>query len=244
MTFADLCRNVFLLAHIDLKVKGPVRGEKWERVVEEYLTRNGVPVADIPAGCRIFGHLSLSGLPHQIDGCFGCSDAIVIAEWKAHSGAIPKNELLRFKAATDDYFLGLASCYPKRPVMRIFGGPGRASDALRTYAALHGIGLIEPDRWPSTVLASRESGWPGMCAEGPDLEDRRTLSWMVRPVQQVLLLQPDGGFRIPRAPSPASVEAVLRLQDFWSDHLWEAVDGNPGSFESMVERVCGWRGIN
>ena len=30
----------------------------------------------------------------------------VVGEWKAHTGNMPKNELMRFKAATDDYWLG------------------------------------------------------------------------------------------------------------------------------------------
>ncbi len=241
MTFTLFCLDLFLLAHLDLRSKGSERGERWERTVEEYLARRGVPVSAIPGGCRLFGHISLSSLPHQIDGCIGCSDAIVIAEWKAHRGAIPKNELLRFKAATDDYFLGLVTDFPKRPVIRVFGGPGRASDALRTYAAIHGIALIEPDRWPSPVLAGGQCGWPDMSSEGPALEDRRALAWLVRPVQQVLVPQPDGGFRIPPAQMPARISAVLRLQDYWSDRLWEAVDMKTGAFESMITRVCGSR---
>ena len=70
-----------------------------------------------------------------------CTDAIVLAEWKAYRGVFPKNELLRFKAATDDYYMSLGTAGLSRPVFRIFGGIGIASDDLRRYAALHGIAL-------------------------------------------------------------------------------------------------------
>ncbi len=68
-----------------------------------------------PGGCSFLGRASLSGLAHQVDAVIGCRDVIVIGEWKAYRGTIPKNELLRFKAVSDDYYLSLG---PHSPVGR------------------------------------------------------------------------------------------------------------------------------
>ena len=126
ISLSDFCRDVFLMAHIGIEVSGPRRGSVWERRVADYLAYRGVHSEVLPGGYSVFGHASLSTLRHQVDGAIGCSDALVIAEWKAFKGTLPKNELLRFKAATDDYFMALGNQTPVRPVIRIFGGTGRA----------------------------------------------------------------------------------------------------------------------
>jgi hypothetical protein len=179
----------------------------------------------------------MSGLAHQIDGSLSCSDGLVIAEWKAHRGPVPKNEILRFKAGTDDYFMALSGSLPKRPVVRVFGGIGRASEAIRTYGAVHGIAVIEPDRWPAATLAAMAPDWPHLAGTGPSERDRATLSWLCRPLQQVLTPQAGGGFFVPAPPAASAIQAALRLQDFWSDRAWEIFDARPGSFESLVARV-------
>ena len=56
--------------------------------------------------------MPLSTLKHQIDGTLDCADAIVIADWKAFKDKLPKNELLRFKTATDDYFMAFGNGLP------------------------------------------------------------------------------------------------------------------------------------
>ena len=172
-TFVDLCRDLFFLSQWDIDGHGPARGHQWEQRVAEYLAHHGLPVEALPGAFMVLGHASLSGLPHQIDGTIGCTDALVIGEWKAHQGSIPKNELLRFKAATDDYFMALGSAGPRRPVMRVFGGTGGASDELRAYGVLHGITLIEPTRWPAPVLASDDLLWQDQHSVGPSPSDRK-----------------------------------------------------------------------
>ena len=76
----------------------------------------------LPGGFTVFGHMSLSGLSHQIDGTLDCADALVIGEWKSHANGIPKNEILRFKAATDDFYMAMANATPNRPIMRVLVG--------------------------------------------------------------------------------------------------------------------------
>ena len=140
----------------------------------------------MPGGCKVFGHAPLSGLTHQIDGTIACPDALVVGEWKAHRGAIPKNELLRFKAATDDYYAAMAGDIPGCPIMRVFGGAGRASRELRGYAALHGITVIDPEHWPAPLLAADHLRWPQRRQPVPPSGDCRALAWLSRPLQQVL----------------------------------------------------------
>jgi hypothetical protein len=236
-TFAGLCRDLFLLSQFGIDGEGPTRGFRWESRIADYLARRGAPVEALPGGCRIFGHSSLSGLAHQIDGAISCGDALVIGEWKAHRGRIPKNELLRFKAGTDDFFMAMPGQGPRKPVMRVFGGAGAGSRELRSYAALHGISLIEPTRWPAPVLATAHQFWPSRSTNPPSAHDRRRLAWLARPVQHVLAAQPSGGYLVPRPPPPSMIRAVLDLHEEWSDRLWEAFDENAGSLESLIDTI-------
>lgn len=241
-TFVELCRDLFLLSQGGVDGLGAARGHQWEQRVAEYLARKGIPVEALPGGFRVFGHMSLSGIPHQIDGTVGCTDALVIGEWKAHQGSVPKNELLRFKAATDDYFMALGSVGPRRPVMRVFGVTGDASDELRAYGVLHGITLIEPTLWPAPVLAADDLLWLNQYSVGPSPSDRKSLAQAFRPLQDVLIPQARGGFMVPRPLSRAQISATLLLHDLWSDRLWEIMDSCPGRFEDMVARVSGQMG--
>ena len=237
ITLASLCRDLFLLAHTDIDGHGPRRGWEWERRISEYLASRNVPAESHPGGYTVFGHVSLSTLKHQIDGSIGCSDAIVVAEWKAFKDRMPKNELLRFKAASDDYFMALGSNMPNRPVVRIFGGTGYASDEIRAYAYLHGIVLIEKERWPTPTLVSNSVIQNSAKFTGPEVADRKHMAWTFRPVQKVLVAQKDGSFVFPKPPPTAMINSLSSIHEYWSDALWEEMDSEPGGFELMVERA-------
>jgi hypothetical protein len=237
MKLIDLCRDLFLLAQHEFGVEGAARGLRWEQRIAEHLARRGAPVEALPGGYRVFGHASLSGLAHQVDGAIACQDAMVIGEWKAHRDSVPKNELLRFKAATDDYFTALTWRGTRRPIIRVFGGAGRVSHELRAYAAIHGIAVIDRDRWPAPVLAAAAS-WRWPAGPMPSESDRCHLAWLARPVQTVLIPHQDGSLRIPPPPSCAAVKAALALQDEWSDRLFEAFDEAPGQLEHLLARVA------
>jgi hypothetical protein len=159
-----------------------------------------------------------------------------MGEWKAHRGAIPKNELLRFKAVSDDYYLALGPNVPRRPILRLFGGTGAISPELRRYAALWGIALIDPDWWPAPLLSSARTTWPGSIDPPP--VDRRQLSWLARPLQRTLSRQADGSYRLPPPAARSHVDAVIDLQARWSDELWDQVDCEPGRFEHLVVDAC------
>jgi hypothetical protein len=237
MNFTRLCREVFLLAQSPVRGDGPARGRAWELRVTNYLTRRGAPSAGLSGGYQVFGHVPLSGLSHQVDETIGCQDALVLAEWKAHRSDVPKNELLRFKAVTDDYYLGLERHVPRRPILRVFGGAARVTRAVTLYCALHGIVLIEPGRWPAPVLAASDLPWPDALGQGPTLRDRKLLESLYHPMQTALMPLQDGGYRIPPPPCRSVLEAALQAQTYWSDRLWEAMDSTPGKIEAMVARV-------
>src|SRR5262249_1962959 len=113
---------------------------------------------------------------------------------------------------------------PRRPILRLFGVAGDASTELRRYAARHGITLVERTRWPVPVLVDATVPWPA--PDRPSAIDRRQLSWLSRPLQQVYPRQPDGSLLLPRPLSPSAVDALLDLQERWSDRLWDAVEAS------------------
>jgi hypothetical protein len=228
--FADLCRDVYVLAqYVDLTA-GPRRGWRWEQRIADTLARRGFPATTGSSGVEVRGLLAASGLRHQMDATIECSDVYVVGEWKAYTKAVPKNELLRFKAATDDFYDAIVEYgVPKRPIVRLFGIAGDACPSLRGYAARHGIALIERSRWPSPVLADPLLRWPP--GEGPSGIDVQRLAWLARPLQTVYPQLPDGSLQIPpQLPTPA-LEAILAVQDQWSTRLWDWVDSQPGTFE-------------
>lgn len=234
--FADLCRDLYTLAQDvtsdNLATRGPARGWRWEARIADALAYRGYPVDAVPGGVRVLGAVPASGLRHQTDAALTCADAHVIGEWKSYTDPVPKNELLRFKAATDDLYDTLAHRQPRQPVLRLFGVAGDVSLQLRWYAARHGIALVERTRWPAPVLADPDLAWP--TDHAPTLADQRRLRWLSRPLQQVYPQLPDGSLRLPPPlPTPA-VDALLALQDRWSARLWSVLDADPGSFERFA----------
>lgn len=238
VSLAVLCRDLFLLGHAHVAAGQAGEGHAFERRVRHHLDASGLPTAQ---GFRVLGRHSVSGLYHQLDEQTRCAEAMVVGEWKAYRGTIPKNDLLRFKAATDDYWLS-GPRPPDVPVIRVFGGTGRVTEAMRIYAAQHGIVVVTPDRWPiPTVLDTRLVWRPG------DLEpvsaiDHKTMTSLIRPLGTVLAQQPDGSWRIP--PVPAAPDLRHRL-DVWahhSDRAWGWWDDKvPERFDLLLEE--GARGL-
>lgn len=228
-------RDLFCLANVHLAAGGAGDGYGFERRVERHLAAIGVRPVEVFSGVRSLGSQSLSGLYHQIDATGAMREAIVICEWKAYRGAIPKNDLMRFKAVTDDYWLRQQP-FATAPVVRVFGGTGRVSPGLRRYAAQWGICLVTVGRWPAPLLASESTAWPD---RGPDRLDRRYLAWLSRPLSAVMAPQPDGSWSIPKPATDATINHLLALHDNWSDELWRRFR-QPGSFDRWIEETIPW----
>jgi hypothetical protein len=237
ITLAALARDLFLLANH--ASSDHATGAGWEALVAARFSTRGVRSEPLPGGTSVLGHMAMSGLFHQVDSVIAATDGLVIAEWKSYRGALPKNEILRFRAVSDDYFLGLGNAVPEKPLIRVFGGPGRYRFEVRSYAALHGILLIDPDRWPVPVLVNDTDLWRRVGLTPPTDLERRSLAQLVHPMQHILRRRPDGSYEIPRPPSRLQLDAMLSLHDHWSDRLWEAVDEAPGTFEYMIGGMLG-----
>lgn len=240
-SLSALCLDLFLLGHAHLEAGQAGQGAAFERRVRGHLDVIGQPDA---RGFRVFGRRSLSGIYHQLDEQTACTDALVVGEWKAYTGQIPKNDLLRFKAATDDYWLGGTGRFPA-PVMRIFGGTGSVTDSMRVYAAHWGIVLVTPDRWPVPAVADPDLLWAPGDLSSPGAVDRRTLTSLVRPLSDVLAPMPDGSWRLAPMASSPDIAARLGVWEHWSERAWEWWDdASRGRFDSLMStRVDTLRGI-
>lgn len=215
-SIASVCLDVFLLG-VDYAADGRAGdGYGFERVVARHLAQRGVPVRG-SSSTRVVGPQSLSGLRHQIDAQGDTGEGLLIGEWKAYRGTIPKNELLRFHAVTEDYWLQRPHS-SGRPVFRFFGGTGKLTPAARRFAARWGISIISPDTWPALALADPLIAWPE--GGGPSPQDRRALAWLARPVQSVYEKLPDGRLALPLPVDDATVDARLTLHDRWSEEAW------------------------
>jgi hypothetical protein len=231
-SIASVCLDVFILG-VDYAAAGLAGdGYGFERVVARHLARRGVPVRG--AGCaRVLGPQSLSGLRHQIDAQGDAGEGFLVGEWKAYRGLIPKNELLRFHAVTEDYWLQRPR-EAGRPVFRFFGGTGKVTDAARRFAARWGISLITPDIWPALALADPFLAWPD--GDGPSPQDRRVLTWLGRPLQTIYEASPDGRIVLPPPVEDAVVDARLALQDRWSEQAWRWwFDADPSRLDQLAD---------
>jgi hypothetical protein len=105
--------------------------------------------------------------------------------------------------------------------MRVFGGTGRVSPAMRVYAAHAGIALVTPDRWPIPALCDPQLLWGPAELEPPSPVDVQSMVSLVQPLEHVLRPSPDGSWRVP--PAALASDIAVRL-DVWLDHserAWE-----------------------
>jgi hypothetical protein len=230
-SLAELCLDLFLAGHAHLAAGEAGDGHGFERRIRDYLEAQALPHG---SGFRIFGRRSVSGIYHQIDEQTDCTQALIAGEWKAHTGQIPKNDLLRFKAATDDYWLSPRTRRDK-PVLRIFGGTGRITPSMRTYAAQWGIVLITPDRWPIPTLCDPDILWGPAGIDGPGPAALRTLRSLMRPLGQLLRPQPDGSWTTPPIPAAEDLAHRLHLWQDWSERAWQWWDDSaPARFDWLL----------
>ncbi len=231
-SLASLCLDLFLLGHAHLAAGQAGDGFGLERRIRRHLDATGHLNA---AGFRVFGRRNMSGIYHQLDEQTRCARVAVVGEWKAHTGHIPKNELLRFKAATDDYWLE-PSTRRDQSVIRVFGGTGTVTPAMRVYAAQWGIVLITPDLWPLPSLLDPHLLWGPGDLPCPTARDALALGSLTRPLNTVLSPASDGGWRVPSIPSAPDLASRLQLWRTWSDRAWSWWDDqSPARFDWLLE---------
>ena len=215
---AVLCDRLHRLTRNIPAVTGPVRGRRFELAAERELLTAGFPVRAVAGGVEILGTLPASGLRHQIDAEAWCSDCDVIAEWKAYQSQVPKNDLLLFKAKTDDVYEALAGHAPRRrPIVRVFGIAGDATVEARRYAARHGIALVERSRWPAPVLFDPTLTWQSELS--PAADELRSLRFLARPLQSVYRQTRSGRLVAPPVIPVDTINLLLRDHESVSRRL-------------------------
>ena len=122
--------------------------------------------------------------------------------------------------------------------MRVFGGTGYVSPALRCYAAQWGICLITTDRWPAPLLASDTTSWPDAA---PDRLTRRYLAWLARPQSAVLCTAARRQLVASQGPHPTPRSTTSSHST--TDGPMRCGAGStfaPGSFEQWVHATIPW----
>jgi hypothetical protein len=182
-------------------------GRGLESAVRDLMVTHSLRSDHVPGGYSLLGFGSASGLWHQVDAEAHFVDAILVLELKAYTGALGKNELLRFVAATDDLWAGQPIRRSHPPVYRGVAGTFHVPERLRVYAALHGVVLIDPMTVPVPLLASPKLVLPAdLVAPHPD--ERRAIDGLVHPL---------GSCRPNRHAS--AVQFGVRSQLSWSGRL-------------------------
>ena len=200
-------------------------GDRWERYVASTLRSAGARVGQLPGTCMPFGLRSMSGLPHQVDLAASVPDSVFLLEMKAHRRIVPKNDLLRFAAVSEDCFLGLGPYAPSQPLYRMLVSIAPTSPPARLYAGVRGVGIIDGSMWPAATLASPRLSWP-VGTVPPGARERAALAQLVRPMQDDFSLRANGaGVRYAAA---APIAWAIQLQEEWSaraDYLARAGGG-------------------
>lgn len=194
-------------------------GDRWERNVASSLRAAGARVGQLPGTSMPFGFRSMSGLPHQLDLAASVLGALFLLEMKAHRRVVPKNDLLRFVAASEDCYLGLGPYTPSQPLYRVLVSIAPAAASARLYAAVRGVGIIDGALWPAPVLASSRLTWPdGTLPPAP--EERAALNELVRPMQADYVVRASSA--AVRYASVSRMAWAVRLQQEWSERADQA----------------------
>ena len=81
-----------------------LEGRSWERAVAGLLHRPGFTGRQGPGTHTLFGSLSASGVPHEIDGAANGGYGSIIMECKATGGGITKADVAVFHFKIMDYY--------------------------------------------------------------------------------------------------------------------------------------------
>jgi hypothetical protein len=193
-------------------------GRRWESEVRDLLISARIRSEDVPGGYSLLGMRSASGLSHQLDLATHLEDAILVAELKAYSGRLPKNDLLTFVAATDDLYRGLGRYAPRLPIYRAIAGTFTVTEAERTYAAQNGVLLVEPLSIPSLILASPRLTVPSDFLE-LTADERLAAATLARSMQLQHSLAPSRPMGNSDGSRRADFSFGLRTQVQWSSRF-------------------------
>lgn len=203
----------------------PGDGRRLERDVRELMVTRGLRSEQVPGGYSLLGIGSASGLWHQLDLEAHLDDAVLVGELKAHTGRLPKNELLRFVAATDDLYVGSSRRAARTPIWRAIAGTFTSTPAERSFAAIHGVLVVEPSTIPSLLLAAPALALPDELDPLADPE-RVAVAGLARPMQTLFSSSPRGASRT-HIRDAATYRFGIRSQAEWSTRVFASRGPEP-----------------
>jgi hypothetical protein len=149
--------DVVVRAHALVEVggitgKGAKRGRNFEQVFYSICRRRGVHLCESAGSRTLAEQRSASGFSHEVDA--GTRSASCITDWelKHLTSLLDKNELLVFNGKALDFLQGSSPTITQIPVLRFLLSGNNVRDECRRFAALWGIMLIEPQRFPLPLL--------------------------------------------------------------------------------------------
>lgn len=151
-TLPTLAFRAWLLASHGVEGDGMPEGRAWERAVLEQLTVPGLSDRQQAGFTTLFGITSYSGCRHEFDAASRGWAGRVIAECKALSAGVSKNDVAIFDVKTLDHYAAEIPRARGEPWWRLLVSASPVADGVRRLCATKSIIVVEPGRVPWPVL--------------------------------------------------------------------------------------------
>lgn len=151
-TLATLTFRAWLLASHGVEGDGMPEGRAWERAVLEQLIVPGLSDYQQAGFTTLFGMTSFSGCRHEFDAASRGWVGRVIAECKALSGGVSKNDVAVFDTKTFDHYAAEIPGVMGESWWRLLVSASPVDNGVRRLCATKSIIVVEPGRVPWPVL--------------------------------------------------------------------------------------------
>jgi hypothetical protein len=166
---------------------GPERGRNFEALFYRICDRRGVSLSERAGSRTLAEQRSASGLGHEVDGATRSVTCVTHWELKHLTSRLQKNELLFFHGKGLDFLYGASPLFARTPLLRFLLSGATVREECRYFAALWGIMVIEPERFPLPLIYEAVArGAAGGLSEAECDAVRFELQWACRPLQAVL----------------------------------------------------------
>lgn len=146
---ADFAFDVWLLAR---QFRGRYDGRQWERAVASLLRRPETWHRQGPGTIGLFGHVSATGIAHEIDGAAGSSRGSLIVECKATADGISKGDAALFHFKIMDFYQRRSYLDSKEEWWPFMCATTPTPQSARVAALSLGLIVCDPGRLPLPVL--------------------------------------------------------------------------------------------
>ena len=204
---ADFTLDVWLVARFSTHLSGTaLAGREWERTVAGLLHRPGFTRRQGPGSQSLFGSISASGVPHEIDGAADGRHGSFIIECKATETGISKADAALFHFKVMDFYQAQVATASSERWWPILCGTTPTDCAARATAASLGLLVCDPGRLPLPVLL-RAASQPAADMRLPE----SLLQEIVRVGERALCPQQE------RWQYHARPREICFKPDFWKD---------------------------